>query len=313
MLASSESVPKVIVRYTARCNFSADEDAISFLKAAAAPIPTALAPPPAIPSSSSSSPLAFEVQSLLKLIFPGDNTMREFLEETDWREKRESTSELPWSTDGVLMIDDNFVKISETLTLLRVLKVYHQSISDMLCRDTPAAISHHASLPPKIVELSKFPTCECGKLKECDCDFLEKWTAIENRNKLMQFLMKLNDDYEGVRSNMLATEPLPTLSRAFYVIQQIETQRNVTRSMPESSAFLVNNESSRTSQYKRDDKRQRPDWYKGKKNKKFGVKMAAHTTSFERTEDSGLESPFDNIGSSQHIKLQFTHCQFFWH
>ncbi|VFQ98174.1 unnamed protein product [Cuscuta campestris] len=102
MSASPESVPKVIVRYTARCNFTADEDAISFLKAAAAPIPAAaLSPPPATPSSSS-SPVAFEVQSLLKLIFPGDDTtMREFLEGTDWREKRESTIELPWSTDGL--------------------------------------------------------------------------------------------------------------------------------------------------------------------------------------------------------------------
>ncbi|VFQ70239.1 unnamed protein product [Cuscuta campestris] len=178
-------------------------------------------------------------------------------------------------------------------------------------------------------ELNNFPSCECGKMKECCCEYMEKLTAIENRNKLMQFLMKLNDDYEGVCGQMLGTEPLPTLSRAFYIIQQIETQRNVTRNIPESGAFFANDEGGRMSSLKdrREDKRFKtgdrkyckhckseghlyeqyferigyPDWYKGKKNKKFGnTKLAAHVNLSERMEESSLESPFELNGNQNH-------------
>ncbi|VFQ58426.1 unnamed protein product [Cuscuta campestris] len=128
---------------------------------------------------------------------------------------------------------------------------------------------------------------------------------------------------------MLGTEPLPTLSRAIYIIQQIETQRNVTRNIPESGAFFANDEGGRMSSLKdrREDKRFKtgdqkyckhckseghlyeqcferigyPDWYKGKKNKKFGnTKLATHVNLSERMEESSLESPFELNGNQNH-------------
>ncbi|PWA39367.1 hypothetical protein CTI12_AA506450 [Artemisia annua] len=48
---------------------------------------------------------------------------------------------------------------------------------------------------------------------------------IEGRSKLIQFLMKLNDEYESVRNQILAMDPLPTVNKAYYIVQQIEKQK----------------------------------------------------------------------------------------
>ncbi|VFQ85375.1 unnamed protein product [Cuscuta campestris] len=174
-------------------------------------------------------------------------------------------------------------------------------------------------------ELSSFPTCECGKVKECTCAFMEKWIEIDNRNKL-EFLMRLNDEYDATRGQILGTEPLPSLSKAFYIIHRIEAQKNITRSIPESGAFFVNNELGRSSQHKdrREDRRNKPtdrkfckyckseghlyeqcfervgypDWYKGKKYKKTGnQRVAAHVNLHERIEDSEWDTPLETNGS----------------
>lgn len=50
--------------------------------------------------------------------------------------------------------------------------------------------------------LNGIPACTCGKTKECSCGITEKSVEIENRSKLMQFLMQSNDDFENVRSQI---------------------------------------------------------------------------------------------------------------
>ncbi|XP_071715226.1 uncharacterized protein [Rutidosis leptorrhynchoides] len=52
----------------------------------------------------------------------------------------------------------------------------------------------------ELQSLNGVPTCSCGKLRECTCGITDKFLEIENRSKLMQFLMKLNDEFESVRS-----------------------------------------------------------------------------------------------------------------
>nr|GEY07577.1 hypothetical protein CTI12_AA091260 [Tanacetum cinerariifolium] len=60
------------------------------------------------------------------------------------------------------------------------------------------------------LNINGLPTCDCGKMRECTCDVLEKFMLRDSNSKLIQFLMKLNDDYESVRSQILAMDPLPT-------------------------------------------------------------------------------------------------------
>nr|GEV29291.1 reverse transcriptase, RNA-dependent DNA polymerase [Tanacetum cinerariifolium] len=40
--------------------------------------------------------------------------------------------------------------------------------------------------------------CSCGKMQGCSCNMVDKFLEIEERSKLVQFLMKLNGDYESI-------------------------------------------------------------------------------------------------------------------
>ncbi|GKC45478.1 retrovirus-related pol polyprotein from transposon TNT 1-94 [Tanacetum coccineum] len=76
--------------------------------------------------------------------------------------------------------------------------------------------------------------------QSCTYDVLEKFMLRDRNSKLIQFLMKLNDEYESVRSQILAMDPLPTVNKAYYIVQQIEIQKKVTNHTFEPSAFFAN-------------------------------------------------------------------------
>ncbi|GJV30428.1 pyridoxal 5'-phosphate synthase-like subunit PDX1.2 [Tanacetum coccineum] len=52
--------------------------------------------------------------------------------------------------------------------------------------------------------------------------------------------MKLNDEYELVRSQIFAMDPLPTINKAYYIVQQIKKQKQVTSQTFEPTAFFAN-------------------------------------------------------------------------
>lgn len=54
-------------------------------------------------------------------------------------------------------------------------------------------------------------------------------------------MLKLNEDFEGVRSNIMAMDPLPNLNRAYYLVRQVENQRQVTNINAEPMAFFSSN------------------------------------------------------------------------
>lgn len=64
--------------------------------------------------------------------------------------------------------------------------------------------------------------CTCGQMDLCSCSLKKKLQECEFRSKLMQFLMGLNDAYEGVGNHILFMEPLQNVNRAFYIVQQVE-------------------------------------------------------------------------------------------
>ncbi|GKB96479.1 pyridoxal 5'-phosphate synthase-like subunit PDX1.2, partial [Tanacetum coccineum] len=88
--------------------------------------------------------------------------------------------------------------------------------------------------------LNGIPVCSCGKMQECSCNLVDKFLEIEGKSKLIQFLMKLNDEYESVRNQILAMDPLPTVNKAYYIVQQIEKQKQVTNHVAEPMAFYAN-------------------------------------------------------------------------
>lgn len=114
--------------------------------------------------------------------------------------------------------------------------------------------------------LEGFPECTCGVLKDCSCGILKKMLENEQRNKLMQFLSGLTKEYDQVRTNILSSDPLPTVHKAYYILQQVEHQNKIgekTGIQPKMSAFnVVKNSFKPGSQnFKRENKRQKSELY----------------------------------------------------
>nr|GEU30516.1 hypothetical protein [Tanacetum cinerariifolium] len=165
-------------------------------------------------------------------------------------------------------------------------------------------------------------------MQECTCVVFDKFLERDSHLKLIQFLMKLNEKYESFRSQILAMGPLPDVNKAYYIVQQIEKQKQVTNHSFDPSAFFANTNNRQNINARRELKQPRldnrndqkrictncgqdghvfdqcfkrivyPDWYKGKKVKK-GLRIAAHVSSRLEELVSG-ETPFD-LGSENEI------------
>ncbi|GJW10977.1 hypothetical protein Tco_1576804 [Tanacetum coccineum] len=150
--------------------------------------------------------------------------------------------------------------------------------------------------------LNGVPVCSCGKMRECSCGINEKFLEIDSRSKLMQFLMKLNDEFEYVRNQILSMDPLPNINKAYYIVQQVEKQKQVTHQVNDPTTFFANFKNGHNLGSRRDNRESKsenkgekrvctfcnqegnlaeqcfekigyPDWYKGKKGKKTRANM----------------------------------------
>ncbi|GJR72320.1 hypothetical protein Tco_0084685 [Tanacetum coccineum] len=147
--------------------------------------------------------------------------------------------------------------------------------------------------------INGLPTCDYGKIRECTCDVLEKFMLRDSNSKLIQFLMKLNDEYESVMSQILAMDPLPTVNKAYYI--GINNGRKENRgSTNDGKRFCTrfNQEGHTVDQCF--EKIGHPDSYKGKKGKKQGRMAANVTTGFD--DHFGSDTPFD-LGSENEIGM----------
>lgn len=61
----------------------------------------------------------------------------------------------------------------------------------------------------------------------CTCSIVEKTLKREQDQKLLQFLMGLNDEYNAVRGNILMMTPLPSISKVYSMLIQEEKQREI--------------------------------------------------------------------------------------
>ncbi|XP_071700017.1 uncharacterized protein [Rutidosis leptorrhynchoides] len=108
----------------------------------------------------------------------------------------------------------------------------------------------------ELQSLNGIPTCSCGRMRDCTCGIVEKFLEIET----------------------------------YYIVQQVEKQKQVTQHEPNPTAFFANqNKSTGYKKFYRDNKEDKkctfcnierhtfdgcferigyPDWFKGKKGKK---------------------------------------------
>lgn len=170
----------------------------------------------------------------------------------------------------------------------------------------------------ELQEIDEFPRCFCVAAKACTCDLHKKILDLESRNKLFQFLMGLNSGYDAIKNQILAMDPLPTVNRAYYILQQQEKQRQMKEGMqaiPNAEAYAVHKHGSKhVPLIKKDSKKAKsdkfcqhckvkghsidqcfkihgyPDWYK----EKYGAKLAAQVIASKCYADTlAHESPLD--------------------
>ena len=79
----------------------------------------------------------------------------------------------------------------------------------------------------ELQNLRNFPDCSCGILSKCTYNFQKKIAYFQAEEKLIEFLLGLNEGYDNVITNILSTDPLPSLNRAFSMAQQIEKQKQI--------------------------------------------------------------------------------------
>jgi len=72
-----------------------------------------------------------------------------------------------------------------------------------------------------VSDLNEVPVCDCTP----HCNFnptyaaLKKTIELEQRQKLIHFLMRLNDCYDAIRDQILFLGPLPDTNKAYSMIQ----------------------------------------------------------------------------------------------
>ncbi|KAK9681784.1 hypothetical protein RND81_10G027700 [Saponaria officinalis] len=64
-------------------------------------------------------------------------------------------------------------------------------------------------------------------MEKCTCQILKKLLEAASNEKVMTFLMGLNESYDMLRTNILSMEPLPSINKAYSFVQQIESQKNI--------------------------------------------------------------------------------------
>ncbi|KAL0337579.1 UNVERIFIED_CONTAM: hypothetical protein Scaly_2033000 [Sesamum calycinum] len=91
----------------------------------------------------------------------------------------------------------------------------------------------------------------------CSCNIAKATADLIEERHLMQFLMGLNDEYDGVRSQILVSEPLPSINKAYQMILRVERQHEVHINLngPRDGAALYAGNSNR---FKVDQSRGQP-------------------------------------------------------
>ncbi|XP_075112712.1 uncharacterized protein LOC142182342 [Nicotiana tabacum] len=61
----------------------------------------------------------------------------------------------------------------------------------------------------------------------CDCPKSSEYEVFMRRQKLLQFLMGLNETYEQAREQIMMMDPLPTMNKAYSMLMERESQRSM--------------------------------------------------------------------------------------
>ncbi|KAL8093307.1 hypothetical protein AgCh_035258 [Apium graveolens] len=80
------------------------------------------------------------------------------------------------------------------------------------------------------------PNCTCDK---CTCLLSRRMKQMQQNHRVLQFLMKLNDQFSMIRANILMMVPLPDLTQVYRMVAQEETHKEFYQNQNETLAFVA--------------------------------------------------------------------------
>ncbi|XP_022544224.1 uncharacterized protein LOC111199052 [Brassica napus] len=70
----------------------------------------------------------------------------------------------------------------------------------------------------------EIPVCTCGR---CECNAALLWEKMQQKSRVMKFMMGLNEAYESTRHHILMLRPIPDIEDVFNMVAQDERQKSI--------------------------------------------------------------------------------------
>ncbi|XP_074346317.1 uncharacterized protein LOC141685090 [Apium graveolens] len=80
-----------------------------------------------------------------------------------------------------------------------------------------------------IDDIQPLPTCVCTT-SNCTCALTERIHNAQQTQRVLQFLMKLNDRFSAVRANILMMTPIPNVTQVYRIVAQEEDHKEFSQS-----------------------------------------------------------------------------------
>ncbi|PNX82965.1 hypothetical protein L195_g039002, partial [Trifolium pratense] len=130
---------------------------------------------------------------------------------------------------------DLWLDIKERLSVVNGPRIQQLKLDLARCKqDGMSVVTYYGKLKllwDDLANYDQIPVCSCGR---CKCDISSKLEKRREEERVHQFLMGLDDAIYGtVRSNLLATDPLPNLNRVYSTMIQEERVKTMTRTTEE--------------------------------------------------------------------------------
>ncbi|XP_052619825.1 uncharacterized protein LOC128126128 [Lactuca sativa] len=96
----------------------------------------------------------------------------------------------------------------------------------------------------EVQSINLLPACTC---QGCKCEITKEIARSREKERLYDFLMGLNEEYGALRTQILSTDPLPTLNNAYHLLSRDEQEKKIGASrsvMREAAAFYTNNKTA---------------------------------------------------------------------
>ncbi|XP_074351993.1 uncharacterized protein LOC141691152 [Apium graveolens] len=78
------------------------------------------------------------------------------------------------------------------------------------------------------------PTCTCEK---CSCNLTGRIQKIQQEQRVLQFLMKLNDNFSAVRGNILMMTPMLNVTHAYRLVAQEENHKEMSQQVTQTDTL----------------------------------------------------------------------------